>query len=102
MPKQIALRFSLAVLTANLHAAPRNAFDHARPFVALQIYHVADLKRLIGLQGDSGKKISQSILQRETDDDSQNRRTREQRRKLHIGKLSLKDDKKCDDAQNYR
>ena len=58
----------------DLNASPRHRLDDA---LALTWYrhHVADLEWLVRLKSDAGEKIAERLLQSETDDDSQDRRT---------------------------
>ncbi len=86
----------------DLDAAPRYLFDDADPAVALDIYDIADLERLVGLQGNSGEEVPERVLQRETDNDSEDRGTRKERRQFDVRILRLKDDEERDDRDDDR
>jgi hypothetical protein len=87
--------------SADFHSAPGNIFDHARTLIRNR-HNIADLKRLVGLHCETGKQISQSILQRQTDDDADNRRTGKYRGEFFVCALilRLKNNKKGNQAND--
>ncbi len=63
--------------SSDLRRAPRNTFDDARIFSDGN--HVADIKRLIGVQRNSGEQIAERILQGETENNAEQGGCRQQR-----------------------
>ena len=75
---------------ANFDCAPGNTLDHAGKFLLRHHDHVANLKRSIRVQRNSGKEISQRVLQRQTDDHAEDCRGGEERAKIVVVINALK------------
>src|SRR5215216_7872016 len=56
---------------ADLESPPANLFDHSRVPLSAHGYDVAHLKRAICLQRDSRKEVSEGVLERQTEDDTE-------------------------------
>src|SRR5256714_412297 len=56
---------------ADFYGAPGNALDHAGVLLLSHHDYVADLKRSISVKRNTGEKISQRVLERETDNDAE-------------------------------
>ena len=68
----------------NLYGAPGDAFDDAGQMLRAHDDHVADLKRPVGVKRDAGKEVAERVLQRETDDDAEDRGGGEQRAQINF------------------
>ena len=89
---------------ANFDCAPGNTLDHAGKFLLRHHDHVANLKRSIRVQRNSGKEISQRVLQCETDDHAEDCRGGEERTEIYFGvdPIEYQDEEndKCDKRKN--
>ena len=84
---------------AQLNCPPGDPFDHARDFLRSEGDYVTDLKRPIGVQGNSGKEISQRVLQSETDDYAENCRRGEQGSDINF-EINAIEDKDKENGKN--
>ncbi len=79
---------------SDLDSAPTDLFDHAGVPLSAHRYHVAHLKRAVRLQRDSGEEVSECVLQRETEDDAEDRRSGKQRAEIYFRKDERESDQK--------
>ena len=70
----------------DLDGAPRDALDDAR--CTADSDHVADLKRLVGVERDAREEVAERVLKREAEDDAEERRARQQRAEREVPKWS--------------
>src|SRR6476620_11879000 len=70
----VADQHDVILKRANLDCAPGDALDDSSQFVGRHDDYVAYLERTICMQGNAREEISQRVLQRQTDDDAENRR----------------------------
>ncbi len=90
--------------SADLDCPPSDLFNHAGVPLSADRDHIADLKWPIGLQRNSGKEVSERVLQRKTEDDAEDCRGCEESPKINFRKQKSegirKENRKRDDRED--
>src|SRR5689334_6958868 len=80
----VAHEHDVVLKSANLYGTPGNSFNDAGVFLWPNYDDVTNLKWPISVKRNTSEEVSQRVLQSKTDNDAENRRSREERPEINF------------------